>query len=318
MATPPTLQRVTPLNINTPFADPERGTPSPQFVLLWQQMFGNGDALNIGKADKSIVLTAGVGLDGGGDLSADRVFDLADTAVTPGPYTNANITVDQQGRITAAANGVGGVDVLDEGVPVETPAASLDFVGAGVTVTGDGLGNATVTIPGGGGGGGGGALATVAWVNPVTTTQGATVGNSVLMTATVNASALVSLLVPPSGSATYIGVIADLNVSNIIQAVWVTPSVSVSGTTRQVIRGKFSSPVSLTSGNRYFIGWTRTDSTTSAVNGCMAQDQNYTYALPAVTENNYMVLASILPSIGQTFTPTTTTYRYSNGVEYSG
>ena len=50
-------------------------------------------------------LTAGTGLTGGGDLSADRTFNLADTAVVPGAYTYAGFTVDQQGRLTAAASG---------------------------------------------------------------------------------------------------------------------------------------------------------------------------------------------------------------------
>jgi hypothetical protein len=47
----------------------------------------------------------------------------------------------------------GGPEVYEEGVPVVTNALGLNFVGAGVTATNDGLGNATVTIPGGSGGG---------------------------------------------------------------------------------------------------------------------------------------------------------------------
>lgn len=113
------------------------GSDSDTIINKWEEVvaflatYTEADTLaNLlsNKADKTVVISAGAGLTGGGNLSANRTLALSASGVTAGTYTK--VAVDAYGRVTAgtslAASDIPALDITKVSGLQTALAAKLD------------------------------------------------------------------------------------------------------------------------------------------------------------------------------------------------
>lgn len=135
-------------------------TPNTAYVLTTGLLSGGGqltgnvtvDLTSVpianvpGGVANTVTIIAGTGLAGGGNLSSNVTIDMANTAVAPGSYGTASsvgqFTVDQQGRLSSAANVAIDIAVAN----VSGAVANTTTITAGTGLSGGGNLASNITI----------------------------------------------------------------------------------------------------------------------------------------------------------------------------